>query len=784
MGMIVIGETIAHYRVLEKLGSGGMGVVYLGEDIRLGRRVALKFLPEKLASDGTALLRFEREAIAASSLNHPNICTIYEVEEHEGQPVIVMELLDGETLKDRIRRGPCRTEEFLEIAIQVADALDLAHASGIIHRDIKPGNIFLTDRGPAKVLDFGLAKLSNNRRDAKQSEEALTRDGVNPGTTAYMSPEQARGDEIDARSDLFSFGGVLYQMATGSRPFAGKSLMATMDAILHSTPTDPRSLNPEISDELDTIIGKALQKDCGLRYQHASEIRSDLKRVQRETENSATTFRPLSTVANKPWRQRKRAVTWAVAAALLAILAVTTHFFKAEPETVNSLAILPFANGNNDTTTEYLSDGITETLIGNLSQLPNLTVRSRSSVFRYKGKDVDPQLAARDLKVQAVVTGRVIQQGNSLLVSAELTEVRSNRNLWSEQFDGKVSDALSLEREIAGEISVRLRQQLTGKEKTQLASGGTSNPEAYQLYLRGRYFWNKRTEHQLRTASEYFHQATELDPEYDLAYSGLSDSYALLGGIYSAEPPNDAFPKAKTAALKALELDPLSAEAHTSLALVEFWFDWDLTDAEKEFKRALELNPHYAAAHQWYAWVLAAWGRFDEAMGETNRALADDSLSLPVNTSAIFIFYLAGRNEQAIQQCRNTLQLDGSFARAHADCGQVYAASKKYPEAVAEFQRAAELSDRSSVYLGLLGYSLGKTGKEHEARALLNELKSRSLHEYVSAYDIAVVYFGLGDNRATAVWLRKARVEHSSWIPFLKIDPLLREYSNGSVDDK
>jgi serine/threonine protein kinase/tetratricopeptide (TPR) repeat protein len=812
---------LSHYRIVKKLGAGGMGEVYLAHDETLDRKVALKILPADIATKQDRMRRFMQEAKSAAALNHPNIAHVYEINHSDDVHFIAMEFIDGVTLREKIHKEQTDLKKLLRYFQHAAEGLAKAHSVGIVHRDLKPDNIMITPEGHAKILDFGLAKLTERRGDGESGREGdeqptimhspthplahppdqVTSPGMIMGTVGYMSPEQAQGKtrEIDQRSDIFSFGCILFEAVTGKKPFEGDTVLKSLHMVAYEPAPSIGDLNPSAPMELQRIVRRCLEKDVDDRYQGIKEVAIELKHVRRQMEtdpNADTRAQPSSekaetttsstipataTVSTAPvssaeyvvqgLKRNKVAVGMVLLGVVLAVLAFI-YFRPGKTETANdSIAVLPFENRSNVADTEYLSDGITESLIYRLSQLPNLIVSPTSSVMSYKGKATDLKTVAAELGVRTVMTGRLAQHGDNFTLSVELVDTSNNKLLWGEQFERKMADLLTMQREIATTITQKLQLKLSGNERG-LTKKYTDNNEAYQLYLKGRYYWNKRNEENLRKAIEQFKAAADKDPNFALTFVGLADCYVLLP-YYTSATAADVTPQAKAYAERALAIDDSLGEAHASLGYVNRLL-WKWPEAEQELKRAIELSPNYATAHKFYGNVLCDRWRFDEGLVEYKRAQELEPLSLIISANLTEVYLSTGDFNAAVAQSQRAIDLDPNWHYIRLVLAIAYVNQGKNAEALAEAEKSVELSHRLSVPLGVLGYVYGQNGKRTEATAVIKELEQMYAHQKANGFDLARAYLGLGDKDQALAWLEKDVQTHNATMPgFMSVPPIL-----------
>jgi serine/threonine-protein kinase len=762
----LLGE-LGDYELLEEIGRGGQGVVFRARQKSLNRNVALKVIGLGQWATPAHLKRFRLEAEAAASLDHPYIVPIYEVGEQDGQCYFSMKFIEGGQLDEVVKHTPISIRQAAELMAKVARTVHYAHEHGILHRDIKPGNILLDAKGETHLTDFGLARLV-------ESESTVTRTLEVLGTPSYMAPEQAAGDnaKLTRATDVYGLGAVLYQLLTGHPPFAGGTTYETIKLLLETEPRQPRLWNPKIDRDLSTICLKCLGKDPQRRYSSALALAEDLERWLKHEPIRARRTGVLT--RGKKW-VRRNPTTAVLTALLVALLAaISVIIWKSElagRSPITGIAVLPFENASNEPNTEYLSEGISEALINSLSELQQLRVIARPTAFHYKRKDVEPRRVGRELGAAAVLTGKVRQMQDALSVQVDLVDTATGAQIWGARYDRKIADLVAIKQAIAQEVTAKLKLKLSGEEQRRLVKRDSTNAEAYQFYLRGRYFWNKRTSDGIKQAIEHFQQSVERDPNFALGYVGLADSYTGLT-FYNFAAPHEAMPKAKESAIKALTLDDTLAEAHATLAHILINYDWNSSAAEKEFKRSIELNPEYATAHQWYAiHFLTATGRLEEAVQEMKKALELDPASLVMNTFMGATLSYTGRYDEAIDQCRRTIQMDPNFAVAHWHLGLAYEQKQLLDEAIEEFRKAISLSGGSPLMKAALARAYAKAQKTHEANEMLNELNELAKRQYASAYELATIYVALGNNEEAFQLLAKAYAEHSFHLVNLNVSP-------------
>jgi serine/threonine protein kinase/tetratricopeptide (TPR) repeat protein len=759
----MIGKTISHYTILEELGRGGMGVVYLAEDTKLRRSVALKFLTPQALGTEDEKTRFIHEAQAAAALNHPNICTVYEIDEAEGRSFIAMEYVEGRSLKDIIASGPMKLEEAQGIAMQIAGALHAAHQKQIVHRDIKPANIMITDEGRVKIMDFGLAKSPGRTQ--------LTREGTTLGTVAYMSPEQSRGEAVDSRTDIWSLGVMLYEMVTGQRPFKGEYEQAVIYSIMSEAPEPVTALRTGVPVELERIAHKAMAKKASDRYQHADELLVDLRALSAEITTTGIAKGPAKTGFTG---KRIGLIFSSVIIIIAALVLARLFLFPEKSETIDSIAVKPLENLSGDPDQEYFVDGMTEALIADLAKIGTIKVISRTSVMRYKNTEKSLPEIANELGVDAIVEGSVMQAGGRVRITAQLIEADEDHHLWAEHYERDLRDVLALQREVARAIASEINVTLAPREKGGKSGVDRIDPKAYEAYLKGRYHWNKRTKRDLEKSIEYYEEAIRIDSDYAEAYAGLAEAYTILRnwGFYPAKEANQ---KAKEYANKALSIDNQSAAAYSVLAMesMEYDFDWEV--AEEYFKKAIASNPNYATAHQWYGEFLSRTGRQDEAIQMANRALQLDPLSLVINTNVAFRYYQARRCDEALEQCRIALEMDKNFYNLYLVLFQCYWMKDMIPEAVEAFNQMISFSDYvgKESYLEELERAYKDSGQEGWMRLIVAMGKILASSNYNQSFYNAALYAMLGEIDSAFEELETAYKARSYLVTTIGTEPAL-----------
>jgi serine/threonine protein kinase/Tfp pilus assembly protein PilF len=834
---ITPGTRLGHYEIRSKLGEGGMGEVYLAEDTRLRRRVALKILPEKIADDPNRLLRFEREAFAASALNHPNILTIFEFGAVDNKHFLASEFVEGVSIRERLSSGPLSLNETLEIAIQTTSALQAAHEAGIIHRDIKPDNLMLRADGYVKVLDFGLAKLSEPEAfsaglvsdpEAQTQKQLQTEAGVIMGTVGYMSPEQTRGLSVDKRTDIWSFGCVLYEMLSGESPFRGATMADTLANIIHREPVSISNRRHDSNPELEGIVNRSLAKNADERYQSAEELLADLKQLQQRLEFEAQLERssnanvetaptqiirstneapeassspsevtreaatesnanrvttpttmfpgpPPAISASEPGKSRSRKTTIIIAATITTVMAVVAAWVlnsyrsRNSGAAIQSIAVMPFVNASGNADVEYLSDGLTDSLIFRFSQLPNVKVSPTSSVMRFKNTTKDVAEVARELNVDAVFTGRLMRAGDELSVSVQLIDARTQKLIWAEQYDRKMADLMVTQREITMTLTQKMQLRLAGDERGLTKKYTTSN-DAYQLYLKGRYHWSRRSKADLDKAIDSFKKAIELDPNYALAYAAMAEVYNSMGKQYVL--PKDCIPLAKAAATRALEIDPMLAEAHSALADALAIYDWNWAESESHFQKGLELDPNVSYTHLAYGIsYLSAMGRRAEMVKEAERAVELEPLSL-INNSVLTSAYIYDRKyDKALVQARSSYDLDPNFPMGRVWLGFALIENGKYDEAISSIGQVSPESPSSFMSGVVLAYAYARQGKRAEAEQQISRLRDLPKTRYIRSYFLAYIYAALGDKDQAFAELEQAFSERDFFLGRIAIDP-------------